>query len=168
MPPSSCSRFSNDPCAERSSGESLSFTSATSNVLWEDEDGTIVELSVEVVAVVGREREHVGSAMAHDERLVTFEERTEEEEEECCGGREAEECCWGREAEEDWGTMEEEEEEAVVSMMYLVGSPWAGRARGRGGLGLWIGVEASGVELAVLCRGGEVGRVLKVLIVRSP
>ena len=78
--PSSCSKFSTDPCAERSSGESLSFTSSTSNVLWEETAGIIVELSVEVVAVVGREGGHVGSEMAHDKRLAAFEERMEAEE----------------------------------------------------------------------------------------
>ena len=74
----SVSRFSIEPWAERSSGESLSFTSATSNVLCEMEEGTMVEEVVEPVVVVGeavkgrpgRDAGQVGSEIWQDGRLV--------------------------------------------------------------------------------------------------
>ena len=66
----SVSKFSIEPCAERFSGESLSFTSATSNVLCEMEEGMMVVVGVAGKGEPGRATRQMGSEMGQEGRLV--------------------------------------------------------------------------------------------------
>ena len=139
----SVSKFSIEPCAERFSGESLSFTSATSNVLCEMEEGMMVVVVAPVVVVgvagkgePGRATRQMGSEMGQEGRLVGAGEGV----------------LWtGREGAE------------VRQRMDLLGSLWV-----MVGEEFCTGVEAWGVLLVVLCGerkgggggggGGEEGR----------